>query len=78
VQRKAAPHIQQTSTILPAHPGLRISLCARAFGEWQFLANNGAQSAVFEACPAWMSASSSGVMPQSVKPRIEARLADED
>jgi len=28
------------STILPADPGSRISLCARGFGEWQFLANN--------------------------------------
>ena len=25
-------------------------VCARSFGEWQFLANDGAQSAVFEAC----------------------------
>jgi hypothetical protein len=35
------------STILPADPGSRIP---RRLGEWQYLANNGPQSAVFEAC----------------------------
>jgi hypothetical protein len=51
-------------------------VCARRLGEWQFLANDGAQGAVFKARkePGVDIASSTGVMPQSVNARIEARL----
>jgi hypothetical protein len=41
---------QQMSTILSVDAGSRIALRARPLGEEQFLADNGPQSAVFEAC----------------------------
>jgi len=50
-------------------------VCARRVGEWQFLANDGAQGAVFETGknPGVDVRFSVGVIPHSVNPRIDAR-----
>jgi hypothetical protein len=69
---------QQTSTILPAEPGSRISLCARvASASGNTLPTTGRKVPFSRPAksPAWMSASSAAVMAQSVNARIEARRA---
>src|SRR5262249_42448430 len=67
---------QQTSTILPLAPGSRISLCARAASASGNSLPTTGRSVPFSSpamSPAWMSASSAGVMSQSVNARMEAR-----
>jgi hypothetical protein len=45
-----AAHGSEDEHDLAGRSGLKnLSVCASRFGEWQYLANNGAQSAVFEA-----------------------------
>jgi hypothetical protein len=69
---------QQMSTILPPDPGSRISLCARAASASGTSLPTTGRKAPFSKpakSPAWMSASSAGVMAQSVNARIEARRA---
>ena len=67
---------QQMSTILPAEPGSRISLCARdASASGNSLPTTGRRVPFSRPAkiPAWISASSVTVIPHSVDPRIEAR-----
>ena len=46
-----AAHRSADEHDLAGRSGLKnLSVCARCFGQWQYLADNGAQSAVFEAC----------------------------